>query len=692
MISDGLGIPITDSVAIFWLAIVVFLVAPLVLDRYRLPGIVGIIIAGATIGPNGLGILERGETIVLLGEVGLLYLMFVAGLEIDFARFVETRERSLVFGLLSFLIPQAVGTAAGMVLLGMSFPAASLFASIFASHTLLAFPVVSRLGLTDNESITATIGGTIVTDTIALLVLAVVVAAEVGTLDATFWFQLVLGVSTFFLGVWLVVPPLSRWFFRTVTQESSLEYLFVLAVAFGSAFLAMVAGIEAIVGAFLAGLALNRQIPHHGPLMNRIEFVGNALFIPFFLLSVGMLVDVRVLLEGWETLLVSTILVVAVLATKWAAAWATGAAFGYSESERMTMFGLSLGQAAAALAIVLVGYDVGLFGESVLNGTIVMILVVSVLSPAIVERYGREVIRTTGREEVTEDRLQRILVPSSATAEHRRGLFDLAFAIRETETGLDAAPLYALTVVQPSPTVEADVAAAEADLEETVAYAAGAAVPVVTQTRIDHNVASGVLRATVENRISTVVVGWDGAASRGQRVFGEVIDQVLVGTDRLVLVSRVREPISTTTEVTVVLPPGIEYNQGFDEAIRQIKRIASDVGASIRAVAVDDDGEPTRPLKASASESTVEEAFDAVEPEVPTQFETTNWERLTDRLAERTGRSQLIVVVSARRNALGWHPELRTLPKRISGLTDGNFVIVYPARGERDDRQFLEMR
>ncbi|WP_276253883.1 cation:proton antiporter [Halomontanus rarus] len=690
MTADGFGIPITDSVAIFWLAIVIFLLAPLVLDRYRLPGIVGIILAGAAIGPNGVGLLERGETIVLLGEVGLLYLMFLAGLEIDFAQFVETRERSLAFGLLSFLIPQAVGTAAGVALLGMTVPAASLFASIFASHTLLAFPVVSRLGLTDNESITATIGGTIVTDTIALLVLAVVVAAEVGTLNATFWFQLVLGVSTFFVLVWVVVPPLSRWFFRTATQESSPEYLFVLAVVFGSAFLAMVAGIEAIVGAFLAGLALNRQIPHRGPLMNRIEFVGNALFIPFFLLSVGMLVDVRVLLEGWETLLVSTTLVVAVLATKWAAAWLTGAAFGYSRAERMAMFGLSLGQAAAALAIVLVGYDVGLFDESVLNGTIVMILVVSVVSPAIVERYGREVVRTTGRSGGTDDRDQRILVPSSATAQHRRGLFDLAFAIR------DASPLYALTVVEPGPSVEADVAAAEASLEEVVAYAAGAAVPVITQTRVDHNVASGVLRATVENRISTVVVGWDGADSRGQRVFGEVIDQILVGTDRLVFVSRVRESISATTEVTVVLPPGIEYNQGFDEAVRQLKRIASDVGAPIRALAVDGDGRPVRSSSANATEgaaqNTLEEAFDAVEPEVPTRFEAVDWEDLTDRLAERTGPSQLVVVVSARRNALGWHSELRTLPKRVSGLTDGNFVIVYPARGERDDRRFLELR
>ncbi|WP_207588341.1 cation:proton antiporter [Halomontanus rarus] len=690
MTADGLGIPITDSVAIFWLAIVIFLLAPLVLDRYRLPGIVGIILAGAAVGPNGVGLLERGETIVLLGEVGLLYLMFLAGLEIDFAQFVETRERSLAFGLLSFLIPQAVGTAAGVALLGMTVPAASLFASIFASHTLLAFPVVSRLGLTDNESITATIGGTIVTDTIALLVLAVVVAAEVGTLDATFWFQLVLGVSTFFVLVWVVVPPLSQWFFRTATQESSPEYLFVLAVAFGSAFLAMVAGIEAIVGAFLAGLALNRQIPHRGPLMNRIEFVGNALFIPFFLLSVGMLVDVRVLLEGWETLLVSTTLVVAVLATKWAAAWLTGAAFGYSRAERMAMFGLSLGQAAAALAIVLVGYDVGLFDESVLNGTIVMILVVSVVSPAIVERYGREVVRTTGRSGGTDDRDQRILVPSSATAQHRRGLFDLAFAIR------DASPLYALTVVEPGPSVEADVAAAEASLEEVVAYAAGAAVPVITQTRVDHNVASGVLRATVENRISTVVVGWDGADSRGQRVFGEVIDQILVGTDRLVFVSRVRESISATSEVTVVLPPGIEYNQGFDEAVRQLKRIASDVGAPIRALAVDGDGQPARSSSANAAEgtaqNTLEEAFDAVEPEVPTRFEAVDWEGLIDRLAERTGPSQLVVVVSARRNALGWHPELRTLPKRVSGLTDGNFVIVYPARGERDDRRFLELR
>ncbi|MEM4780824.1 MAG: cation:proton antiporter, partial [Halalkalicoccus sp.] len=259
-------LPVADPALIFALAIIVFLVAPLAFQRYRLPGIVGIILVGAAIGPNALGVLDRDATIVLLGEVGLIYLMFLAGLEIDVDEFAASVDRSVVFGLLSFLVPQAVGTAAGMVVLDLSFAAASLFASIFSSHTLLAYPVANKLGIVGDEAITATIGGTIVTDTLALLVLAVVAASARGALDAAFWVQLGIGLALFFAGVWFLVPRIGVWFFRGHNDESYFEFLFVMAVLFVCAYLAELAGVETIVGAFLAGLVLNRLIPEHGTL------------------------------------------------------------------------------------------------------------------------------------------------------------------------------------------------------------------------------------------------------------------------------------------------------------------------------------------------------------------------------------------------------------------------------------------
>nr|WP_245778652.1 cation:proton antiporter [Halomicrobium zhouii] len=679
--AQPLSPPFHDPVVIFGLAMFVFLAAPLVLQRYRLPGILGIILVGAAIGPNGLHLLERDQTFVLLGEVGLIYLMFVAGLEIDYAQFVAYRDRSVVFGLLTFLIPQAAGTAVGMWLLDLSLPAASLYAAIFASHTLLAYPIVNRLGVVKNEAITAAIGGTILTDTLALLVLAVVVAAHEGVLDAAFWIALGVGLTLFFGGVWVVVPRVSRWFFRTLHEESYYEFLFVMVVLFVAAFLAELVGVEHVVGAFLAGLVLNRLIPSSGPLMNRIEFVGNALFIPFFLLSVGMLVDVGVLLAGPETLVVATSLVVLVVTTKLAAAWLTGRIYGYGRDEWLGMFGLSLGQAAAALAIVLIGFDAGVpgFDQHMVNGVVVMILVVSLVSPAVVERAGTAIARTERRQPYgPSDAPRRVLVPVSNQSEHWESLLDLAMAVREEPA---ADPLHTLSVVQPGDeaATEAAVAGAEALQESMAEYAAGADVPLVGHTRVDHNVASGIVTAAVENRISTVVIGWDGAASREQRVFGHVIDQVLRRAPQLTLVSRIREPLGTTRRIRLVLPPGIDHNAGFPEALHACTHLAAQVGAPVHSLLVDGDSD------GDGRADALDRAGAAGEYE-----SVAGWTELRTRLRETTQEDDLVVCLSARRTDPSWHAALQTLPMDVSTLTDGNFVVVYPASAERvDDRQFL---
>jgi Kef-type K+ transport system membrane component KefB len=681
--SPSLAPPFEDPVLIFGLAMVVFLVAPLVLKRYRLPGIVGIILIGAAIGPNGTHLLERDDTIQLLGEVGLVYLMFIAGLEINLNQFIEYKDRSIVFGLFSFLIPQAVGTIVGVYVLGLTFAAASLFAAIFSSHTLLAYPVVNRLGIAKNEAMTATIGGTILTDTLALLVLAVVVASVDGALDAAFWVQLGVGLTVFFVGVWLTVPRLGRWFFRAHSEESYFEFLFVMAVLFVCAFLAEFVGVEHIIGAFLAGLALNRLVPETGPLMNRIEFVGNALFIPFFLLSVGMLVDIWVLAEGFETLLIAGSLIVMVFATKLIASWATGRVYGYDRDEVLGMFGLSVGQAAAALAIVQIGFDADIpgFDQNMINAVVLMILVVSLASPALVERAGGALVRARDREEYDRSETpQRILVPVSAESRHTESLLDLAFTIRDRRADQ---PVHTVSVVRPNQhtRTEAQVANAEGVLEGVAEYASSAEVPVEEHTTVNHNIASGIVRSAVENRISTLVIGWDGARSRAQNVFGHIIDQVLGRTTQLTLVGRVREPLNTTERIVLVLPPGIDHNDGFYEALHTVKLVSEETGAPIYGLAVD--GNPDQ----------FERLFALVEPDAPGEVGgVRGWKELLSTLRDEVRSGDLVVCVSARRNDVGWHPELQTLPKGISTLTDGNFVIMYPATEERaDDRQFLRL-
>lgn len=677
---DFVALPFEDPILVFAVAVTCFLVAPLVMERYRLPGIVGIIVVGALIGPNALGLLARGETIVLLGNVGIVYLMFLAGLEIDLQEFRDNRTSSIGFGFLSFFIPQAVGTVVGIYLLDFSVLTALLFASVFASHTLLAYPVVAKLGIGGNRAVTTAIGGTILTDVIALLILAVVAGAAIGEITLGFWVQLAVGVALFFGGTLFIVPRVGRWFFRNVNEESYFEYLFVIVVAYIAAYAADIAGLEAIIGAFLAGIALNPLITKSGTLMNRIEFVGNALFIPFFLLSVGMLVDLGVVLDGPETVIITAAMLAMVLTTKLGAAAVAGVLYEWSPDETATVFGLSVGQAAAALAVTLVGFEVGLFDDTVVNSVVLMILVISVVAPSVASRYGQRIAAAEAQTHDPSDAPQRILLPFSRNSEHWESLLDMAMLIRSPGS---EESIYTVTVIEPNTegTDEA-IADIETKLEESTAHAASAEVPVNSRTRIDHNVAGGIATTAAENRISTIVIGWDGARTRSQNTFGTVIDHVLRRTDQLVFVTRVREPLNTTRRVVVVLPPDIDHNRGFHDAIRTITSVAGQLDAEVHAYTVGESADHYRTLLEAAS------------PEAAvTVTSLDGWDGVYEMLDGDLGVDDFVVAMSSRRGRLGWHPELRHLPNRIATDASGNFAIVYPpVKTEPDDRRFLKFR
>ncbi|WP_129115768.1 cation:proton antiporter [Halegenticoccus tardaugens] len=713
--------PFEDPVMIVALAMVVFLVAPLLLERYELPGIIGVIVAGAVVGPNALDLLRRSETIVLLGEVGIIYLMFIAGLEIDLDDFIENADRSVTFGAISFAIPMALGTAAGLWLLDFSALAAVLFASVFASHTLLAYPIVNQLGIVKNEAVTAVIGGTILTDTLALLVLAVVSGATQGQLDAAFWAQLGGGLVVFFAVVWTTVPRVGRWFFRNLDEESYFEFLFVMAVLFVSSFLAEVAGVEAIIGAFLAGLALNRLVPSTGTLMNRIEFVGNALFIPFFLLSVGMLVDVRVFLGGLDVWLIAGSTIAALVVGKLAAVIVASRIYGYDGAEWKTMFGLSTGQAAAALAITLIGSDIGLFGEPTVNGVVLMILVVSVASPYLTERFGREIVQAEAQGEYEpSDRPERILLPLTKRTENADLLLDLAMLLRGDDDS--AEPIRALTVVEDEgdessvegigagvrregtpgdggqtaanggaegaggvegtdesdeSDTESEVADAERTLESAEEYAAGAEVPVETQTRVDANVVTGIVRAIRDNRITTVVIGWNGRRGFGQRVFGTTIERLVDRTRERVLVANLNGPINATERVVIVLSGRAAANPGFYGGIHAAKTIAEELGSKIHCLLVDGDPDQYERLVAS------------VEPEVPFEIETvSSWSQLGS--GDRFEGTDLVVPIRPRRGARGWDRGLERAQRDLAERGPENLIVLYLAEEEGEpNRKYL---
>ena len=379
------SLPLKNPVIIFSLVLFIILFAPILLNKLKIPHIIGLILAGIIVGPHGLNLLLRDSSMVLFGTVGLLYIMFTAGLEIDLEEFKKNRQKSMVLGLFTFIIPITIGSVTAYYLLGFSKPSSILLASLFASHTLLAYPIASRYGISRIRSVTMAIGATIITDILALLVLATVAGSTKGEIGASFWIRLTV-LSLIFAGiVFFIFPFIARWFFKKFDDNIS-QYIFVLALVFLGSFLAEAAGLEAIIGAFLSGLTLNRFIPQKSALMNRINFVGNALFIPFFLIGVGMLIDFSVLFKGLAALKVAGVMIVLAIATKFLAAWVTQKSFKLSTDERRMMFGLSVARVGASLAIVLVGYNIilgetttgepiRLLNEDVLNGTILMILV-----------------------------------------------------------------------------------------------------------------------------------------------------------------------------------------------------------------------------------------------------------------------------------------------------------------------------
>jgi Kef-type K+ transport system membrane component KefB len=664
-------LPIKDPVLVFALVALLILLAPIVMGRWRLPGTIGLLLAGAILGPNALGVLARDQSFVLFGTVGLLYIMFTAALEIDMAVLRRYRTHSLVFGLLTFAIPQGVGTVVARYLLGFDWPAAILLASMFASHTLLAYPIVSRLGITRNPAVTAAVGGTIVTDTLALLVLAVIASATRGEMDDMFWYRLGASLTIYVLAILLGLPLLARWFFRNVERDGVSEFVFVLATVFGSATLAHVAGSEPIVGAFLAGLALNRLIPHNSTLMNRIRFTGGAVFIPFFLLSVGMLLDLRIFLGGPRAWAIAVGMVATVVLTKWLAAESTRLLLGYSRDQARVVFGLSVAQAAATLAATIVGYQIGLFDDAVVNGAILMILVTCVLAPWQVDRHGRAMALAIEQEDEESARpRQRILVALSKRSP-TNPLLDLAMLVRDPE---HRQPIFPLVVIEDSVGATDQVARAEMTLSRAVEQLAAADVSSQPLTRIDLNLAAGILRARRELRGTEVIVGWSKRTTAAEFFFGSILENLLADREYTLILSRVIAPLSTLRRVVLAVPPDADHEPGFPVAIATIKRLARQLGAGI--LVVTEQGQEERIRKRVAT----------IKPQAEVRGAgIARWSGLVRVIGENMKDDDLLVLYGARAGGLAWRPAMGRLPARLAAyFPTRNLLMIYAAEGRND--------
>jgi Kef-type K+ transport system membrane component KefB len=653
-------------VHIFALVTLAILVVPIGCRLARIPSAFGLIVAGVLLGPHALAILERDATMRLFGTVGLLYIMFQVGLEIDLNQFLRHRYHSLVFGSLTFAIPMAIGVTAGMVVLGMTPVQAVLLGSMFASHTLLTFPTVSRLGLVKTRVVTTVVGGTMLTDSAALLVLAAIAASTRGTGGTAFWLRFAaLALAATGLILW-GLPRLGRWFYRTAATDDTVEYVFALVAVFACAVLVQAAGLEPVIGAFLAGLALNRLVPENGVLMNRIRFVGDALFIPFFLISIGMLVNLRLPFETHEGAAAAVVMILVALSAKWLAAELSRRLLGYDTDEGGLLLGLSVNQAAATLAAVMVGFDLGLFSETVVTGAVAMILVTCSVGAWLTDRFAvrcaEHQTKGAGAAPLT-GTMDRIMVPlaNPSTASHLMGL---ALLLRRHGS---YEPIYPLAVVQEGPEdTPGAVAAAERMLGGVVAHAVAAQVPVIPITRVELNVATGICRAMTDFRTSLAVIGWNGEVFSLQRVFGRVLDQLLDQSQQMLLVYRATVPINTVQRLIVLLPPLVGRHPGIETVQRCLEHLAAQIGASLHLLhAADGDhgawpGGRTRPrltAQALSSWSAAVPALTSLQP----------------------GAADALVLVGSRRGGLGWQPALDRLPRLLAvRFAEANLIVAYP--------------
>ncbi len=679
-------LPITNPVIKFLLILVIILLAPLVLNRVKIPPLLGLIIAGAIVGPTGLGLIDRDSGIILSGTAGLLYIMFLAGLEIDLVDFKKNSKKSLIFGMYTFLIPMGLGILAGLYLLSYGWATSILLASMFASHTLIAYPMISKMGISKNRAVNITVGGTLITDTLALLVLAIVVGMANGEVNAAFWTKLGLSLSLFVIIIWFILPPIGRWFFKKYEDNVS-QYIFVLVLVFAGAALAERAGVEGIIGAFLVGLALNPLISHASPLMNRIEFVGNAIFIPFFLIGVGMLVDFRAFIQGWETITVAIIMTVVATTAKYLAALATQKTLGFSKDERKIIFGLSNAQAAATLAAVLVGYNtivgtdangepIRLLSEYVLNGTIIMILVTCTIASLEAQKAAKSIALSDSSlaEDGNEESVERILIPVR-NQETSDELIHLSLMLKspQKQTGL-----YALSIINP----DLEDTGAEMKAQKTLNQASKVAGStdhfLYELLRYDTNVEHGISSVIRENKITTLVLGLHEKRGMDDSFLGNLTEGILSKCNTTTFIYKPYQPFDTHKRHLVFIPPKAEKELGFPFWVVKVWNIARNTGARM----IFYTGEDTREyLLEILQKHPIRVDF--------RPFPT--WEELGNLNILLKPDDNLIMVLS-RRGEPSYHPKFEQVPNLINlWLKNHSFILIYPTQPKAGGMPVMDM-
>ena len=676
--------PITDPTLIFFVVLLMILLSPIIMGRLRIPHIIGMVLAGVVVGQYGLDILERDASFELFGRVGLYYIMFLAGLEMDMEGLKKNCNRVAVFGLLTFLIPFAMTYTMASWLLHYTPLGSLLLAAIMASNTLIAYPIVGRYGLTRHTSSTLSVGSSMMALFLALIVMASIVNSFHGGSGIGFWLLFVVKFAAYCAGLILVIPRLTRWFLRRYS-DAVMQFIFILATVFLSAVLSDAVGLEGIFGAFMSGLILNRFVPKVSPLMNRIEFTGNALFIPYFLIGVGMLINVQLLFAGSRILWVVFCLVFFGTLGKAVAAYLAARLFRMPWLSGHMMFGLTSAHAAGAIAMVMVGRQLEtapgryLFGDEVLNGIVIMILFTCVISTVITERAAQR-LRLQEKEEPQlkkdiDD--EKILIPVKYP-EYADNLVTMATMMRNPRSKRD---LVALNVVYDDVNMRHNQAEGQQLLDHLRHLASASDVPMTTQVRIAANIANGIKHAFKEFQASEILMGLHFHKEVSRGFWGEFTRSLYNGLSRQIIITRIMQPLNTIRRIQVAVPSRAEFEPGFYRWLERLARMAGNLECRV----VFHGRQDTLQL--------VKEFIRNRFPSVRAEYEELeHWNELPE-LATRVREDHLFVIVTARKGTISYKSAMERLPDEVIKCFKGKtLMIIFPDQyGNRmDDMTFAQ--
>lgn len=669
--------PITDPTLIFFVVLIIVLLAPIFMGKLRIPHIIGMVLAGVAIGQYGFNILDRDASFELFGRVGLYYIMFLASLEMDMEGLKKNKYRMLIFGFLTFIIPFGMTYFIGIHALGYGVGSSLLLGAIMSSNTLVAYPIVGRYGLQRKPSVSLSVGSTMVSLLSALILLAAIVASHRGGGSWGFWLWFVTKFGIYCAGMLWLMPRTTRWFLRRYS-DAVMQYIFILAQVFLAAALAELVGLEGIFGAFFSGLILNRYVPHVSPLMNRIEFIGNALFIPYFLIGVGMLINVRLLFMGGGIIWVVACIVVVGTLGKALAAYIACFGFRMPLSSGHMMFGLTSAHAAGAIAMVMVGMGLKtaegepLVTEAMLNGVVMMILFTCIISSMVTEWAAKTIALrdvAIAQEDAQSDDEQ-ILIPVKYP-EYANRLVHLGMMMRNPKLGRG---LVALNVVYDDENMRRNQEKGRRLLEQVSQFASGSDVKTTTQVRVAANIANGIKHAFKEFQASEILIGLHTQRSSSPKFWGQFHQSLFNGLNRQIMMARLFQPLATLRRIQVAVPSRAEYEPGFYRWLERIARVVNNLECRI---VFHGRGETLQMIN-----EYIRNRHSAIRAEY---VEMEHWNEMP-KLAATIAHDHFFIVVTARKGTVSYKNALDRLPEELTKYYSGkNLIIIFPDQFGDDD-------